>query len=342
MGIVCSYFGKTQNNETVLSFCLRNKSGAYVRILNYGGIIQSICVPDRDGKLVDVALGFDTVSEYENDPEYLGKLVGRVANRIGKSRFTLNGKEYTLTPMEFDNSLHGGVNGYSFRIWDHRIENDKLIFSLYSPDGDEGFPGGLHVTVTYSFSEDNKLRIDYHAAAEADTIVNLTNHVYFNLNGCGDIRNHILQIAADSYTEIDDHFMVTGKILPVADSPFDFREPKEIGRDLDYKYEQIKNGLGYDHNFILSGGENCVTARSPQSGITLNLSTDLPGVQFYTGNSLPERKGKGNTTTSRFSGFCLETLYYPDSPNHPEFPSIVVKKGGEWVHFAEFAFGTDA
>lgn len=339
MAVVCNYFGETKNKEHVLSFTLSNKSGAYVRILNLGGIIQSLCVPDRDGKLVDVVLGFDTIPEYESDPEYLGVLVGRVANRISKSRFSLNGKEYTLVPMEFDNNLHGGVNGYSFRIWDHKIEEDKLMLSLYSPDMDEGFPGGLQVYVTYSFSDDCKLRIDYRAVAEADTIVNLTNHVYFNLDGGGDIKKQILQIAADSFTEINDHFLVTGNILPVDNTPFDFRQPKEIGTDLESDCEQIKFGLGYDHNFVLSRGEDCAFAKSPMTGITLRLSTDCPGLQLYSGNSLPERPGKGQTITSKFSGFCLETQYYPDSPNHPNFPSIVVREGEEWKHYAEFAFG---
>jgi aldose 1-epimerase len=230
------------------------------------------------------------------------------------------------------------VNGYSFRIWDHKIEDDKLFLSLYSPDGDEGFPGGLWVYVTYSFSDDYKLKIDYRAVAEADTIVNLTNHVYFNLDGCGDITEQIMQIAADSYTEIDDHFMVTGKILPVEGSPFDFRTPKLIGKDLHSSNEQIIYGLGYDHNFILTRGVDCACAQSNKTGIILRLSTDCPGLQMYTGNSLPDRLGKGQVPTSRFAGFCLETQYYPDSPNHPEFPSIVVKAGEEWNHYAEFTF----
>lgn len=342
MSIRCEYFGKTRAGEDVLAFRMENRKGAYVRILNRGGVIQSLCVPGRDGKLVDIVLGFDSVAEYESDPEYLGALVGRVANRIGGSRFFLNGKEYVLAPMEFGNCLHGGVIGYSFRIWDYRIEDGKLILTLRSPDGEEGFPGNLDVRVAYTFSDDCRLRLEYEAVGDADTLVNLTNHVYFNLDGEGNITSQIIQIAADAYTAADGHFLPTGEIVPVDGTPFDFRTPKAIGADINANCQQLRNGLGYDHNFVLSTGYDCVRAYSPKTGITLDLSTDLPGLQFYTGNSLPERLGKGGKITPVRAGFCLETQFFPDAPHHPDFPSIVLKAGEVWRHFAEFTFGRDA
>ena len=342
MSISCEYFGKTKTGKDVLAFRMENKKGAYVRILNRGGVIQSLCVPDRNGYLVDVVLGLDSVAEYESDPEYLGALVGRVANRIGGSRFVLDGNEYQLSPMEFGNCLHGGIVGYSFRIWDHRIEGNKLILTLRSPDGEEGFPGSLDVKVVYTFSDDCKLTLKYEAVGDADTLVNLTNHVYFNLDGEGNIEDQIIRIAADAYTASDNHFLPTGEIVPVDDTPFDFRTPKAIGADIDADDQQLRNGLGYDHNFVLSVGDDCVHAYSPKTGIFLALSTDLPGLQFYTGNSLPVRPGKNGKTTPVRAGFCLETQFFPDAPNHPNFPSIILKAGKVWRHFAEFTFGNDS
>jgi len=336
--IQCEYFGKTKNGETVLSFCIKNKSGEYVRLLNYGGIIQSLCVRDKNGDLKDVVLGFNSVEEYEGDPEYVGALVGRVANRIKDAKFTLGGKEYQLAPMEFGNTIHGGVVGYSFRVWENSIENDALVLTLHSPDGDEGFPGNLDVKVIYSFTDDAKLRIDYEAIGDSDTIVNLTNHVYFNLDGEGSIENQSLFIDADAFTEMDERFLTTGKILAVDGTPFDFKTPKAIGKDIDADYEQLKNGMGYDHNFVLNQGKDCVIACSEKTGIEMHLDTSFPGLQFYSGNSLPVRKGKYGETTPVRAGFCLETQFYPGSPSHPHFPSIVLKGGELWKHYAEFSF----
>ncbi|MBE6930260.1 MAG: galactose mutarotase [Ruminococcaceae bacterium] len=340
--MICEYFGKTSRGEDVLAFRLVNAAGAYVRILNRGGIIQSLCVPDRDGKLTDVVLGFDSITQYENDPEYLGALVGRVANRISGAVFDLNGKTYPLAANDGPNCIHGGTVGYSFRIWEHEIENDRLILSLHSPDGEEGFPGNLDVQVVYSFSDDCRLRIGYRAVTDADTIVNLTNHAYFNLAGEGDVLTQILRIAADAYTPSDELLIPTGEIRPVADTAFDFRVPKAIGADIHADDPQLIIGKGYDHNFVLSAQDNCVSAYSPDSGITLNLSTDLPGVQLYTGNCLPQRPGKGGKPTAAFSGFCLETQFFPDAIHQPAFPSIVLKAGGTWNHYAEFAFGVSS
>lgn len=336
MSIKCTYFGRTKSGEEVLAFCLQNKKGEFVRILNRGGIIQSFCVKDKNGGLKDIVLGFNTVEEYENDPEYVGVLVGRVANRIKDARFTLGGKEYALAPMELGNSLHGGINGYSFKIWESTIENDKLVLTLFSPDGDEGFPGNLNVKVTYSFSDESVFKIDYEAVGDADTIVNMTNHVYFNLDAEGNIENNILRIDADYITEMNERFLTTGKLLPVESTAFDFRKAKKIGADINDDSEQLKNGMGYDHNFALNKGEDCVSAFSEKTGIKLSLSTDFPGLQFYSGNSLPVRAGKYGETTPVRAGFCLETQYFPDSPNNPEFPSIVLKKGDVWKHYAEF------
>ena len=343
MSIRCEYFGRTEKGEDVLAFRLENARGAYARILNYGGVIQSVCVPGRDGRLVDVVLGYGTAKEYEGSNGYLGALVGRVANRIGQAGFDLNGKHYPLPVREGSQiCLHGGKRGFSFRIWEHRIENDALILSLRSPDGEEGFPGNLDVQVTYTFSEDGRLKLAYCAQGDADTIVSLTNHVYFNLDGEGDVRGQLLQMKADAFTEVDETFIPTGRNLPVADTPMDFREAKPIGRDIDADFRQMQLVGGYDHNYVLSQGENCVRAVSEKTGVTLTLSTDLPGLQLYTANMLTERVGKAGKPMGKNSGFCLETQFFPDTPHRPEFPSIVLRAGEVWAHCTEFAFGTEA
>ena len=343
MAIYCEYFGKTAKGEDVLAFRLQNASGACARILNWGGTIQSVCVPGRDGGLVDTVLGYDAIGEYEKHDGYLGALVGRHANRIGGCGFCLNGKRYPLEPNEQGtNTLHGGRDGYSFRIWDHRIEGDALILSLHSPDGESGFPGDLDVQVTYTFSEDCRLRLAYRAVSGADTVVNLTNHAYFNLDGCGDVREQVLRIDADAFTEVDAKFIPTGRLLPVEGTPMDFRAGKPIGQDLSADFEQMKLVGGYDHNFVLNGGADCVTAYSPKTGVTLTLSTDLPGVQLYTANMLSERTGKGGRKMGKNGGFCLETQFFPDSPNRTEFPSAVLRAGEVWAHTTEFAFGVMA
>lgn len=339
MSIRCEFFGKSANNEDVLAFRLENAGGAYVRVLSLGGIIQNICVPNNNGSLTDVVIGFDTLAEYENDTDYLGRLVGRVANRIGGSSFELNGKRYTLAANNGPNSLHGGKVGYSFRMWDHRIEGDCLILMLHSPDGEEGYPGNLDIEVAYSFSDDCVLKLEYRAVTDADTIVNLTNHAYFNLSGEGEIKDHILRIAADHYTPTDSLLIPTGEIAPVEGTPFDFRTPKAIGTDIDADDEQIRTGKGYDHNYALSAQKDCICAVSPKTGIKMTVSTDLPGVQLYTGNCLPEsRMGKGGKMMSLFAGFCLETQLFPDAPHHDNFPSIVLKAGKTWESCTEFAF----
>lgn len=339
MAITSKFFGRTRKGEKVYAFELKNQSGSFVRILNRGGIIQALCVPDKNGVLTDVVLGFDNVAAYEDDPEYLGTLVGRVANRIADSTFTLGGKTYQLYPMELGNTLHGGKVGFSHRIWAHHIQGDSLVLTLESPDREEGYPGTLAVKVVYTFTEDNTLRIDYEAMSNAETVVNLTNHAYFNLSGTGTVDAQYMMIAADQFTEVNERFLPTGKILDVTDTPFDFREPKKIGRDIDAPDQQLEFGLGYDHNFVLNREADCVKAWSEETGITLTLSTDLPGLQFYTGNSLPERKGKGGVEMPKRAGYCLETQFFPDAPHHDNFPSIVVQPYERWKHYAEFSFG---
>ena len=342
MSIICEYFGKTANNEDVLAFRLENAAGAYARILNRGGIIQSICVPNSTGKLTDVVLGFDTLAEYECDQDFHGALVGRVANRIGGAGFDLGGKHYSLAANDGPNTLHGGIVGYNARIWNHRIEGDKLILSLHSPDGEEGFPGNLDVQVTYSFSDDCKLKLAYYAKGDADTLVNLTNHAYFNLNGEGKVLEQKLCIAADAFTPASPQLIPTGEIACVIGTPFDFRTAKAIGAEIAADNEQIRLGKGYDHNFVLSAQENCVCASSAKTGITLTVSTDLPGMQLYTGNCLHERTGKGGMAIGQFGGFCLETQIFPDAIHQPAFPSAVLKAGDVWDHYTEFAFGVNA
>jgi len=339
MSIRCEYFGQSAKNEPVLIFTLTNAIGAYVRIFNRGGTIQSVCVPNRNGELTDVVLGFDTLEEYEKDDNYIGALVGRVANRIGGAGFDLNGKHYSLAANNGPNTLHGGNVGYSHRVWEHRIEGDKLIFMIHSPDGEEGFPGNLDIEVAYSFSDDCRLKLEYRAVGDADTIVNLTNHAYFNLSGEGDIKDHMLRISADYYTPTDETLIPTGELRAVDGTPFDFRTAKAIGAEINADDEQIRTGKGYDHNIALSAQKDCICAVSPKTGIVMNVSTDLPGVQFYSGNVLPEnRTGKGGKLMTTFYGFCLETQIFPDAIHHSNFPSAVLKAGDVWESCTEYAF----
>lgn len=334
-------FGKLPNGETAQLFILRNKNGVETAITNYGGIIVTLKTYDGRGLLADVALGFETLGGYLGKHPYFGAIIGRYGNRIGKARFTLDGVTYTLAKNDGENSLHGGNEGFDRKLWRARTEEapgaQTLVLSYTSPDGEEGYPGTLETEVRYTLLDDDTFRIDYRATTDKKTVVNLTNHTYFNLagQGNGDILNHEIQINASRFTPVDAGLIPTGELRPVEGTPFDFRKPMPIGARIDADDEQIRRGRGYDHNFVLDreGGGLSFAARvtEPSTGRVLEVWTTEPGMQFYTGNFLDGTiTGKGGKTYPRRSGFCLETQHFPDSPNQPSFPSTVLEPGKEY------------
>ena len=331
-------FGTAPSGQAVSLYTLTNSHGMVVKITNYGGIVTSILVPDRRGKLDDVVLGYDNVAGYIKGSPYFGALVGRYANRIAKGKFTLNNKTYTLAINNGVNHLHGGKIGFDKKVWAAspvRIPNGVgLSLTAYSPDMEEGYPGNLAVHVVYSLTDDNALKIAYTATTDKPTVLNLTNHSYFNLNGAGSgtILDHTLMINANRYTPIDQTSIPFGLLAPVAGTPFDFRRPHVIGERINAANLQIKNGAGYDHNFVLNhrGNSLIVAARaySPKTGRVLTVSTTEPGVQLYTGNFLDGTNiGKGGKVYNRRNAFCLETQHFPDSPNQKAFPTTVLRPG---------------
>jgi aldose 1-epimerase len=336
-GITHRPFGKV-SGKTVQLYTLRNSNGVEAAITNYGGIVVSLKTPDRNGNFADVVLGFDSLDGYTKEHPYFGAIVGRYGNRIAKGRFTLNGVEYKLAVNNGENALHGGLKGFDKVVWTPKeissAEGPALELTYVSKDGEEGYPGTLTATVRYTLTSDNELRLDYTATTDKDTVVNLTNHSYFNLagQGTGDILNHEIQIFADRFTPVDEGLIPTGELKSVAGTPFDFRQPHKIGERINAKDDQIQRGKGYDHNFVLNGrmGELHPAARVTEatSGRIMEVSTTQPGVQFYTGNFLDGSvKGKGGTAYQFRWGFCLETQHFPDSPNQPKFPSTVLKPG---------------
>ncbi|HWR54788.1 MAG TPA: aldose epimerase family protein [Bryobacteraceae bacterium] len=334
-------YGKTADGRDIQLYTLTNKNGMTVAIMNYGGIITSIKTPDRSGKLDDIVLGFDSVDGYLQTHPYFGALIGRYGNRIAKATFTLNGTVYKLAANDGANHLHGGIKGFDKVLWDARESADassqRLELKYVSKDGEEGYPGTLSTTVVYTLTDENDLRIDYSATTDKDTVLNLTNHSYFNLagQGQGDILSHEMMIAADRFTPIDAGLIPTGELKPVEGTPFDFRKPTAIGAHIDDDDEQLVRGKGYDHNFVLnrSGSDLELAARvsEPKSGRVLEVLTTQPGIQFYTGNFLDGTlTGKGGKVYEQRYGFCLETQHFPDSPNQPKFPSTVLKPGEQY------------
>ena len=329
-------FGKLPDGTAVQIYRFKNKNGLEARITNYGGIVQSLDAPDRKGKLADVVLGFDSLSGYlQKSNPYLGALIGRYANRIGNARFTLNGLEYHLEKNNGANSLHGGARGFDKRVWTARKTSDAgLELNYLSKDGEEGYPGNLAVTVVYHLTDANELRVDYTATTDKDTVLNLTNHSYFNLRGAGsgDILGHIVTINADRFTPVESGLIPTGELKSVAGTPFDFRKPTAIGARIGQDDEQLQRGKGYDHNWVLNRGDAglalAVRVKEPESGRVLEVLTTEPGVQFYTANNLDGSiKGKGGKVYGLRSALALETQHFPDSPNKPGFPSTVLKPG---------------
>jgi aldose 1-epimerase len=335
--IVTKSFGKTSEGADVHLYTLQNKNGAKVSITDYGATIAAIEVPDRDGKLADVVLGYDSLQEYETGGSYFGGLIGRYGNRIGGAKFALDGQTYLLAKNDGRNSLHGGKRGFNKVVWaaHQPIPNDgqTLELTYVSEDGEEGYPGTLSIRVRYTWTDRNELRVEYFAHTDKPTVVNLTNHSYFNLTGDPrkDILSHILQLEAPQFTPIDDGLIPTGELRKVEGTPFDFRTPVAIGKRVADSDEQLRLGKGYDHNWVLATGTGLKLAArvvEPVTGRVLEIRTTEPGVQFYSGNFLDgTATGKYGFVLAYRTGFCLETQHFPDSPNHANFPSTVLRPG---------------
>jgi aldose 1-epimerase len=342
-------FGKTKGGNVAHIYTLTNANGCEARITNYGGIVVSLKVPDQNGKLGDVVLGYETLDEYIKNNPYFGALIGRYGNRIAKGKFTLNGKEYPLAVNNGENHLHGGIVGFDKVVWAAKeikeAQGVGLKLTYLSKDGEEGYPGNLSVTVRYLWTNDNELRIDYAATTDRQTVVNLTNHSYFNLAGKGDILGHELMIDADKFTPVDEGLIPMGELRNVAGTPMDFRKATAIGARIEQQDEQLKFGLGYDHNWVLNryGGSLRLVASvyEPTTGRVLEVHTTEPGLQFYCGNFLDGTiTGKYGTVYHKRHGFCLETQHFPDSPNKPNFPSTVLKPGDKYTSTTIYKFTT--
>lgn len=335
MGIKISRFGKLSDGREAKLVTLANKSGMTMEVTDYGATLVSAVTADKNGKYADVVLGYADVTDYAKNGGYLGATIGRCGNRIGKAAFTINGKEYQIDKNENGNSLHSGFVGYDRIIWDMQVDEENLTvtFSHHSPDMEQGFPGNFDVTVAYTLTEDNAIKITYDGKSDKDTIANMTNHSYFNLEGhdSGTILDHVLWIDADGITAVDAESIPTGEILPVEGSPFDFRQEKPIGRDIAQDNEQLKMGGGYDHNFALNTDgtmKKIAQVKAPVSGRMMEVFTDCVGVQLYTGNFIENTQiGKDGKAYDKRFGFCLETQFYPDAVNHENFASPVLKAG---------------
>jgi aldose 1-epimerase len=349
--LVQAEFGQTPDGVAVQIYALTNKNGLEARITNYGGIVVSLKAPDRNGAMADIVLGFDSFAAYLANPgPHFGALIGRFGNRIGAARFVLNGVEYKLAKNNGENSLHGGPHGFDKVVWKPReLSDGGLELTYLSKDGEEAYPGNLKAVVTYHLTDANELKIDYAATTDKSTVVNLTNHSYFNLKGAGngDILDHLVTLNADRFTPVDAGLIPTGELRPVSGTPFDFRKATAVGTRIEQNDEQLKLGKGYDHNWVLNknGAGPALAARveEPSSGRVLEVLTDQPGVQFYTSNNLDGSiKGKGGKSYARRGALCLETQHFPDSPNKPSFPSTVLKPGQQFRSTTIYRLSTAA
>jgi len=329
---------------TAQRFILHTGKGIEVTVTNFGATVMSILVPDRQGILTEVTLGFDTLEEYVQKRSYMGPIAGRVANRIAKGTFTLDGKTYQLNCNNGPNHLHGGPEGWAKRVWEVDGYEDKSVrFILHSPDRDEGYPGNVDVNVTYAVDETKTFSIRIEASTDAPTLINPTSHCYFNLqqDHSKTILDHVLQMHADHFTPSDSGLIPTGAILPVAGTPMDFRTPKPVGQEIHADDDQLRNANGYDHNWVLNNHDGqvrkCATLTCASSGITMDTSTNQPGVQCYSGNSLAKPGRKGVQYVA-YSGICLETQGFPDAINHPNFPSVVLRPGAQYLHETRYQF----
>lgn len=351
MCILAEKFGNYEGIDNVNIYTLSNANGMKAKITNYGGIVVSLYVPDKNGKLDDVVLGYDNLQSYINDKFFFGAIIGRYANRIEGSYFELNGVRHNLFANEGRHHLHGGKKGYDKVVWDAdvvKVDNLQCLqLSYLSADGEENYPGNLDIKVTYSITDDNSLKIDYYAVSDKDTIVNLTNHSYFNLSGheCGDILKHELELNCDSFTPIDGECIPTGEIKSVKGTPFDFTSMRPIGEGISANDQQILNGKGYDHNFVISMEDKNLKKAAqlfdPLSGRVMEVYTTKPGVQFYSGNNILDGlSGKNGARYVKRSGLCLETQYFPNSMKNTSFPSPVLKAGQEYKHTTIYRFST--
>lgn len=344
-------FGATENGEKVHLYSLTNAGGVKLTVTNLGGRMVNLLLPDREGHMDDVIMGFDSLEDYLVRNPYFGAVVGRCANRIRNASYEWNGKKIELDQNAFPHHLHGGSGGFDKRIWEAEVKEGKMLrLSLFSPDGDQGYPGNLWTDVTYSLTDENELVMEYEARTDADTVVNLTNHCYYNLAGHqnGNVLKHILYLNADYVTETDEENIPTGAVMAVADTPLDFRVPQEIGSRMKEKFPCLQRSDGYDVNYILNRKtekdlERFCFVYEPTSGRTMEGYTTFPAVQFYTGNNIKGDftfVGKGGYRYPQYCGFCLETQFYPNSPNCPQFPSVILKKGDIYHHKTVFRFGT--
>jgi aldose 1-epimerase len=330
-------------------YTLRNGKGAEARIMTYGGIVVSLKMPDKDGQSGDVVLGYDDLGSYVKKSPYFGALIGRYGNRIGGAKFALDGTTYTLATNDGPNMLHGGLKGFDKRVWGATpggsADGPQLILHYLSKDGEEGFPGNLDVTATFTLTHDNALRLEYMATTDKDTVVNLTHHGYFNLAGKGDILSHVVMIPADRFTPVDSTLIPTGVLQPVENTPFDFRTATAIGARIGQDDEQLKFGKGYDHNWVINKtmGDLTLMARvtEPTSGRVMEVWSTEPGLQFYSGNFLDGTiTGKGGRVYEHRDAFCMEPQHYPDSPNKPDFPTTELKPGEVYHNTIIYKFST--
>ena len=348
-GLLQSNFRTEVDGKKTDLYILRNKNNMEVCITNFGGRIVSVMVPDKDGQMRDVVLGFDSIQDYISKPSDFGASIGRYANRINRGKFTLDGVEYQLPRNNYGHCLHGGPQGFQYRVYDAvQLNPQELQLTYVAKDGEEGFPGNITCKVLMKLTDDNAIDIQYEAETDKPTIVNMTNHSYFNLDGdAGSNAEHLLTIDADYYTPVDSTFMTTGEIVPVEDTPMDFRTPMPVGERInDFDFVQLKNGNGYDHNWVLNAkgdiNRRAASLKSQKTGIVLDVYTNEPGVQVYAGNFLDgSLTGKKGITYNQRASVCLETQKYPDTPNKPEWPSAVLRPGEKYMSQCIFKFSVD-
>ena len=348
-GLLQSNFRTEVDGKKTDLYILRNKNNMEVCITNFGGRIVSVMVPDKDGQMRDVVLGFDSIQDYISKPSDFGASIGRYANRINQGKFTLDGVEYQLPRNNYGHCLHGGPQGFQYRVYDAvQLNPQELQLTYVAKDGEEGFPGNITCKVLMKLTDDNAIDIQYEAETDKPTIVNMTNHSYFNLDGdAGSNAEHLLTIDADYYTPVDSTFMTTGETVPVEDTPMDFRTPMPVGERInDFDFVQLKNGNGYDHNWVLNAkgdiNRRAASLKSQKTGIVLDVYTNEPGVQVYAGNFLDgSLTGKKGITYNQRASVCLETQKYPDTPNKPEWPSAVLRPGEKYMSQCIFKFSVD-
>lgn len=346
MGIVKEKFGTAKCGRDVYAYTLSNANGMQAKIINFGANLVSLLVPDKNGEVEDIVLGYDKLEDYYGNGNFFGATIGPCANRTAGASYEIDGKTYQMDANDGENNLHSHMEeGYHKRVWDVIEGTDSITLTLEGKDGEMGFPGNKKVSMTFTLSDDNALKLSYHVTSDANTIVNLTNHTYFNLSGhkAGIIEDHLLKINASNYTPVVPGSIPTGKIVPVAGTPMDFTEMKPIGQDINADCEQLKIGQGYDHNFVIDGADGTLKeiaeVTDPKSGRKMKVFTDLPGVQFYAGNCIGgDEVGKDNTAYGPRKGFCLETQYFPDNIHHPNFPQAVFGPGKDYKSVTVYQF----